>query len=179
MTRPTRSSARFRVLLAGGAMLLLAGVTAPPLVTVYRIAGNSMRPTFADGDRVLVTNYPALTGGVTVGDTVIAESGGETLIKRVIGVPGDVLEFVHGTCRRNGSVESTMPPAEFIDDFSDGRYVLGDNEYFLAGDNRRISVDSRAFGPLTEDAIVGEVIYRFAAAESHPGNPSGRSALGK
>lgn len=160
-------------------LLLLAGVVGPPVVTVYRIAGNSMRPSYDDGDRVLVTNYPTLAGGVEVGDTVIAESGGETLIKRVIGVPGDILRFDHGTCLRNGEVESDWPPQGYADDFTRDRVVLGDDEYFVAGDNRRISIDSRSFGPLHASAIVGKVIFRIAGHRSDASGDSPSSALGK
>lgn len=179
MKRRHRLSSTARLVCATIVLVSIAGILGPPVVTIYRIAGNSMRPSFDDGDRVLVTNYPLLTGGVEVGDTVIAESGGETLIKRVIGVPGDVLRFERGMCLRNGEVEWDWPPRGFADDFSRDRVVLGDDEYFLAGDNRRISIDSRSFGPLPESAIVGKVIYHFAGRRDENGEGAASSALGK
>lgn len=179
MKRRNRLTSTIRLVCAAIVFLSIAGILGPPVVTIYRIAGNSMRPSFDDGDRVLVTNYPLLTGGVDIGDTVIAESGGETLIKRVIGVPGDVLRFEHGMCLRNGEVEWSWPPKGFGDDFTRDRLVLGENEYFLAGDNRRISIDSRSFGPLPESAIVGKVIYHFAGQRDESGAGASSTALGK
>ncbi len=179
MTSSTRWTLAFRLFAVMIAAILLSGVVDNPVVTVYRIAGNSMRPSFQDGDRVLVANFPSLVGGVRVGDAVIADLHGETLIKRVVGLPGDTLEFVHGELLRNGEKETTAPPAEFEDDYSHGPIHLAANEYFLAGDNRRISIDSRTFGPLTKDAILGEVIYRFEKRPDARAHESAPRALGK
>lgn len=166
-----------RIVLALAVVTAMAGIIQDPLVSVYRIAGNSMRPSFQDGDRVLVTGYTALTGGIESGDAVIAELGDETLIKRVIGCPGDTLEFSHGQVLRNGESEDFDLPREFFDDYSHGKLVLGDDEYFLAGDNRRVSIDSRSFGPLHRAAIVGEVVFRISQDKGARAHEESSSAL--
>lgn len=151
-----------RIVAALAIVLLVAGVVEAPLLTFYRISGNSMMPHYTDGDRVLVTTW----GAVDVGDAVIARFAGETLIKRIVAGPGDVVELRDGQLLRNGSVVEDVVPAEFRDGSCTRQRQLTDEEFYILGDNRRVSVDSRTFGPLQRDDIVGRVIYRWFDSES-------------
>ncbi len=146
---------RFAVVLV--LLLAVAGILEAPLLTFYRISGNSMLPSFTDGDRVLVTTF----SDVDVGDAVIARFAGETLIKRVVAGPGDTIEVFCGTLIRNGHLANGVAPGAYRDRSCEPPRRLGPEEYFLLGDNRRVSVDSRSFGPVTSDDIVGKVIYRW------------------
>lgn len=146
-------------------VLFLAGIVEGPFLTFYRISGNSMRPAFLDGDRVLVTTRPQLAGGIDFGDAVIAEHEGETLIKRVVGLPGDRIEFRAGILWRNGEPAEGPAPRGERDAFCSAPFTLGSDEFFLAGDNRRVSVDSRLFGPVLRRDIVGEVVWRIQGGE--------------
>ncbi|MFH0944246.1 MAG: signal peptidase I [Planctomycetota bacterium] len=145
-----------------GLLLVLAGVVDGPLLTFYRISGSSMMPTFSDGDRVVVLSL----GALDVGDAVIARHEGEALIKRVVALPGDSVELLGGVLFRNGMMEECFVPPQFLDNsYLPVRY-LQKGEYFLLGDNRTVSVDSRIFGPVTGQEIIGKVVYRWDGARS-------------
>ena len=160
-----QSRAPLRIFAALAIVLLVAGVVEAPLLTFYRISGNSMLPSFTDGDRVLVTTW----GSPDVGDAVIARFGGETLIKRVVAGPGDVVEMRRGRLLVNGEAAADPTPVDFRDGSSARSRRLAGDEFWVLGDNRRVSVDSRSFGPLSRREIVGRVIYRWF--ETRAGQP--------
>jgi signal peptidase I len=98
------------------------------------------------------------------GDVVIMDtpSGGLLLVKRVVGLPRETVEIDGGMVFIDGNVldESDYLPAET---FTSGaldtpQYNLGDNEYFLLGDHRDESFDSRSFGPVNGDDILWKII---------------------
>jgi len=157
---------RMRVLglLAAGAVTLLA--VQSPVLTFYRVSGNSMRPFFEDGDRVLVLTLPGLVGGIGTGDPVIAEHEGEALIKRVMAIPGDAIEICDGTVMLNGIVAADPVPVEYRGHFDFAPTRMHRGEYFVLGDNREISVDSRCLGAIEGHSIVGKVLYRFSSGQA-------------
>lgn len=165
--RQSQTWANVRIGIALLAMFLVVGVVDSPLFTFYRISGNSMRPAYHDGDRVIVTSLPLLFGGPDLGDTVIVRHDGEVLIKRILGRPGDNLEVRAGVVFIDGVRAEEPPPAGSRDYWSHGPVRLAANEYFLMGDNRRVSVDSRTFGPVAGDSIIGRVVVRIAGDEDH------------
>ena len=137
-----------------GVMLLQA-----TLVTTYRVAGSSMQPSLVDGDRILVIE--AFPFGIDPGDTVILEIQGEVLVKRVVALPGDAVAMERGTVIRNGRIVYEDLPDEMRTNESFPTYRLGADEFFVLGDNRPVSVDSREFGPVRRDCFVGEVVLRL------------------
>jgi signal peptidase I len=161
MSRPRRLLNSAALVLATALLLVTAGILDAPLFAVYRIAGNSMRPAFRDGDRVLVSGLALRLAGIGVGDAVIAQHSGDTLIKRIVGLPGDAIEFRDGICFRNGQAVEAPLPQPFCDLYSEAPVCLGSDEFFVAGDNRRVSIDSRCFGPVRRDEIVGKVLMRL------------------
>lgn len=106
------------------------------VVEAYEIRGASMEPTFKSGERVIVVK---IGYDISRGDIIVfhAKDKPIDLVKRVLGIPGDQY-FYFGKEK-----------------------VLKPGEYFVLGDNRPDSHDSRYFGPVTEDQIVGEVVYRW------------------
>lgn len=106
------------------------------VVEAYEIKGASMDPTFQSGHRVIVAKVLI---EIERGDIIVfhAPDSSKTLVKRVIGLPGDKYDM-HGLVR-----------------------TLKANEYFVQGDNTHDSHDSRFFGPIKEDMIIGEVVYRW------------------
>jgi signal peptidase I len=130
----------------------------------YRVIGTSMFPSLLDGDTCLLMNRDLIQLiEVRRNDIVALEDKRQKerfLVKRVVGLPGDVIEFRAGRLFVNEKPE--VLPALLINlTIGRGRTILGPDEYFVLGDNRKDSHDSRHFGPVTRDRIVGVVIIRW------------------
>lgn len=178
MTRPVRPPSRATAVIRSGiewaamvALLALAG----QLVLQSRIVkGSSMAPTLLDGERVLVSRW-AYAGSRRPqrGDVVVfkawqrledpfdprlAES--EDFVKRVVGVPGETIAVLGGRVIVDGI--ALDEPADYGQTVGAVEPItLGPGEYFVLGDNRANSSDSRLFGRLDEAAIVGRAWARF------------------
>jgi len=142
--------------------VLLLGVARVSLFTVYRVAGTSMMDTLLDGDRILVLDDTWLVGDLHNGDTVVLIVDGEVLVKRVMGCPGDALAMDQGRVLRNGDEVREDIPAGYRRQSTMTTHLLGSDEYFVMGDHRRVSVDSRDFGPVHGQQILGRVVLRLA-----------------
>ena len=155
-------------------LLVLFLVARATLVTSYRVSGASMRTALEDGDRILVCEVKRLTHPPEVGETVILDVHDEILVKRVMACPGDTIAMFRGQVIRNGHyLREEIPDAlNRQDTFPD--YTLARNEYFVLGDNRRVSIDSREFGPISGDQVVGRVLIRIS-----DGGISSVAALGR
>ncbi len=147
-----------RVAAVGFALVIVAR----SLLTTYRVVGTSMRETLQDGDRILVCELPFVVRPVSCGDTMVLTVEGEVLVKRIVACPGDRIGMHAGQVVRNGQPVDESIPRELNrnDDFPE--YHLGSDEYFVLGDNRRVSVDSREFGPVTLGQILGRVLLRIS-----------------
>lgn len=129
------------------------------ILGVARVSGVSMENTFHDGEPVL---YYRLVSEYQRGDVVcIKMTNGDNYIKRIIGVPGDTLELQDGQVVLNGyaltesyAVGQTWPETGSVT----YPVELGEGEYFVIGDNREESVDSRSFGPVTKAQIKGKIL---------------------
>ncbi len=131
----------------------------------YNIEGPSMEPSFFNGQFVLVNKLAYKLGEPERGDVVVFKNPGnesEDYIKRVIGLPGDTVSFADEHVYVNG---------ELIDDdqivlgptYSRGKepIVVSPDHLFVMGDNRRNSRDSRDFGVLDEDLLIGRAWVRI------------------
>ena len=116
---------------------------------IMRVSGNSMRPGCHSGDIVFFLRI--LPDGVDYGDVVILKDiSGEYLIKRIEGLPGDVIEVDReGHLTRNGMSEA--------EDSVDYPYTVPEGSYFFLGDNRPVSLDSRVLGAADRSEIKGRV----------------------
>ena len=143
---------------------LLLAIVARSLVTTYRVVGTSMRETLQDGDRIVVCELPWVARPAHCGDTVILSVEGEVLVKRIMACPNDRIALTAGHVVRNGQVLRESIPSELnrFDDFPE--YQLGGDEYFVLGDNRRVSVDSREFGPVHSAQVLGRVLLRMSGS---------------
>lgn len=155
--RPILVALRVLVLCVFGLAVARAG-----LFTIYRVAGTSMLDTLVDGDRILVADAPWLVHPVDVGDTVVFEVEGEVLVKRVVAGPGDTVALEDGRLWRNGEWVREEIPNRYaaLDDMS--ILELEPFQYFVLGDNRAVSVDSRDFGPVREHQVIGRVVLRMS-----------------
>ena len=153
------------VAVIGGA-LAVALVIQSFLVQAFYIPSSSMEPTLEVGDRVLVNKLSYDLHDVNRGDLVVFErpdgSAGDIkdLIKRAIGLPGETVEIRDGSVLIDGRVldEPYLADEEVLVEFAP--VVVPEDQVFVMGDNRDDSRDSRAFGPITIDSIVGRAFVR-------------------
>jgi len=132
----------------------------------YSILGQSMEPNYHEDQRLLVDKITPHLFGYNRGDVVIVYSPMQDieLIKRLIGKPGDTIELRDNQVYVNGEPlhEPYLPPnANSGPTRGDLKWTLGADEYFILGDNRSFSQDSRAFGPVTSDRIVGRALLLY------------------
>ncbi len=126
---------------------------------VFRVPSASMVPTLAVDDLIVVDRLAYRLEVPRHGDVVVLGSAGladaELLVKRVVGVPGDVLQAGGGVLVRNGAVvpEPYLAPGAVTFDF--GPVVVPRGHYWVMGDNRPQSQDSRAFGPVPAERLIG------------------------
>ena len=153
-----------------GAAVIIALVIRTFLFEPVRVDGHSMDDTLANGEIMFVTKPEYLTGDPQPGDVVICHypgRGDTNFVKRVVGVPGDTLMFVDNVLIRNGEVvdEPYLTPSRNQNGFSMLPITLGENEYFVCGDNRDNSHDSRNYygagrpAAITRKDIVGKVRF--------------------
>jgi len=151
------------------------------VVQTFFIPSGSMEPTLQVGDRIIVNKLSYDLHGVHRGDIVVfsrpaTENCGGTqvsdLVKRVIGMPGDLISVSGGYVYVNGQrLDETWLPAEQQGKTQSGPtgyasnlaqpYRVPANTYFVMGDNRENSCDSRFWGPVAKSLIVGKVELRI------------------
>ena len=125
------------------------------IITPGVVKGISMENTLFDKDLVLI-NKIALQFGINRYDVVSVSYNNSTLVKRVIGLPNEKVEYKDNVLYINDEAQET--PIEFEDTKS---FLIntGDNEYVVLGDNRDKSLDSRVLGKVTKEQIKGKVNF--------------------
>ncbi|MEI6650156.1 MAG: signal peptidase I [Candidatus Moraniibacteriota bacterium] len=171
-------------------IFLLAAVIIIPVRTFlfqpFFVEGASMMPNFENGEYLIVNEFGYKETVLAIGDrtlfsvmpfrdltrqeTVVFHSprtAGQYLIKRVIGLPGETVEvrnskiIVTNAGHPDGfTLDESAYLAPSVVTTDTKPITLGDNQYFLLGDNRMNSLDSRIFGPVGKEAIVGHVLLR-------------------
>ena len=148
--------------------LLAAFVIRAVVVQTYFIPSNSMAPTLEVGDRLMVYKLAFRVGQVDRGDLVvfnrppsIENSQLKDFVKRVVALPGEQIQAINGVVY----VDNVPLPEEYLSENSltadfDPIDVPKDH-IFVMGDNRSNSRDSRSFGPINVDLLVGEVFVRI------------------
>jgi signal peptidase I len=132
-----------------------------------RVEGTSMMPSLYDHERLFINqfSYKFGLGNIQRGDTVVFWYPGEpttSYIKRVIGLPGDTVSVDDGYVIVNGKklIENYIPP-EYRDDRSYPAIVIPPNQYFVLGDHRISSNDSRTWGLVPKNYIYGKAVFVF------------------
>jgi len=134
------------------------------LLWPVHIQGTSMTETFHPGDRVVMSRVLVFFRCFSRSDVVVCKSsasnGGRDIIKRIIAVPGDWLVISDGIIILNGE---ELDEPYINDTFTSGNIdiMLGEDEYFIAGDNRQESMDSRHYGAIRRDHIIGRVVFKI------------------
>lgn len=124
------------------------------------VDGHSMDNTLFDGEQLLLNPSAEIRSG----DIVVFEYGQTYLIKRVVGLPGDTVAVVKGVLYVNNiKYDESYLSEECITRFMDSSFMVtvGEDEYFVMGDNRDNSRDSRSFGCVPRDTITGVAIWHF------------------
>jgi len=130
-----------------------------------RVEGTSMLPVLEDQDRLFVNKLAYRVGEIHRGDVVVflyPHDHQKSYIKRVIALPGDDLKIDHGNVFVNGKkLQEKYVPLRFEDSRTLPETVIPDHEYFVMGDHRSISSDSRDFGPVDRDLIYGKAAFVY------------------
>ena len=145
----------------------------------YTIKGDSMDPTLKDGERVVVNIMGYKIGDVKKGNVIVFHANKkDDYVKRVIGVPGDKVQYKKDQLYINGKKQDE-PYLNYNEKRKQIEYITGTfqvkdlananpksnvipkGKYLVLGDNREVSKDSRSFGLIDEDQIVGKVSFSF------------------
>jgi signal peptidase I len=132
-----------------------------------KVEGTSMMPSLYDQERLFINqfSYKFGLGDIKRGDTVVFYFPGEpseSYIKRVIGLPGDTVAVDDGYVIVNGKkLEENYVPAEYRDDRSYSAKIVPPAQYFVLGDHRVSSNDSRAWGFVPRNYIYGKAVFVF------------------
>lgn len=127
------------------------------IITPVKVDGDSMKETLTDNDILLLYKL----GSIKRFDIVVLDEAydNEKIIKRVIGMPGETVSIKNDKIYINGKIIDNSFAYGITSDVD--KIELGEDEYFILGDNRLISKDSRYFGPVTKSEIIGKVVFRL------------------
>ncbi|HHY18657.1 MAG TPA: signal peptidase I [Firmicutes bacterium] len=153
-----------RYLVAFSEIIILASVFMLFLAQSFLIDGYSMEPTLKNGQRILVEKISYLFSGPNRGDIVIFQNpkdDSEFYIKRVVGISGDELLIDNGALYLNGSLLEEPFAKEPISFPLKARYLVPEGYFFVLGDNRNHSADSRFVGAIPLKNLLGKVILIY------------------
>ena len=149
--------------------LLISGFASVLIITFLyqpvRVEGTSMLPRLEDRDRLFINKFVYHISAIERGDVVVfhyPRDPEKSYIKRVIALPGDRLEIDHGVVWLNGVRQSeNYVPDEYRDRRSMAEIIVPDGRYFMMGDHRSISSDSREFGAVERGLIYGKAVFVY------------------
>jgi signal peptidase I len=134
-----------------------------------RVEGTSMLPRLVNHDRLFINKFVYHITAIERGDVVVfhyPRDPEKSYIKRVIALPGDRLRIEHGRVVLNGkTLTEAYVPDEFRDTRSMDEIVVPDDTFFMMGDHRSISSDSREFGPVDRGLIYGKAAFVYWPAK--------------
>lgn len=166
--------------LAALALLCLAAVAIALVLRLYvaqayEIRGRSMLPTYHDGDKVLLLKLAPSLLPIARGDIVIFAHPGHPdrdLVKRVAGVAGDKVHIgARGDLYVNGVMVESLSPARREGRARSRNWTVPKDAFFVLGDNRANSQDSRDFGSIPAELLKGKVLFRWWPLGGHSGAP--------
>jgi signal peptidase I len=149
--------------------LLVATVASVLIITFLyqpvRVEGTSMLPRLEDRDRLFINKFVYHIAAIEHGDVVVfryPRDPEKSYIKRVIALPGDTLRIDRGRVYVNGTLlHEPYVPQEYRDTRSLTEMVIPAESYFMMGDHRSISSDSRDFGPVDRSLIYGKAVFVY------------------
>lgn len=153
---------------------LLVSAAASVLIITFlyqpvRVEGTSMLPRLEDHDRLFINKFVYRIAKIERGDVVVfryPRDPEKSYIKRVIAIPGDRLRIDHGQVFLNDRpLLEPYVPNEYRDSRSMMEITVPEDTYFMMGDHRSISSDSREFGPVDRDLIYGKAVFVYWPAK--------------
>lgn len=124
------------------------------------VSGESMSPFFSDGDVMWARKFDIEE--FSRYQIVVAKIRGKFVIKRVIGLPNETLQIIDGSVYINDiKLNDDYGYPTTVYGYAEEKIVLGNNEYFLMGDNRDNSLDCRVWGAISKKDIKGIVVFQF------------------
>jgi signal peptidase I len=153
-------------------VVISLGISVFIIVFLYqpvRVEGTSMMPGLADQERIFINKFAYHLGAIERGDVVVFRYPGDpskNYIKRIVGVPGDHIEILRGSVFVNGNrLVEPYVPAQFRDERSMSEIIVPEGSYFVLGDHRNLSSDSRDFGVVEGEAIFGKAVFAYWPTE--------------
>jgi len=130
-----------------------------------KVEGGSMEPGLEDQERIFINKLVYRFESIERGDIIVFRYPRDThksFIKRVIGVPGDRIRISSGHVFVNGQeLSEPYVPDDYLDARSFDEIVVPNNAYFVLGDHRSMSNDSREFGPVMRSYIYGKAVFGY------------------
>jgi signal peptidase I len=149
-------------------LLVSLAISAFIIIFLYqpvKVEGTSMMPGLEDQERIFVNKFVYRWEPIQRGDIVVFRYPRDTTksyIKRVIGTAGDRIRIENGQVYVNGeALDEDYVPSDYADARSYGEVVVPSNSYFVLGDHRTMSNDSRDFGPVNERFIYGKAVFGY------------------
>ncbi|HKD92509.1 MAG TPA: signal peptidase I [Terriglobales bacterium] len=148
--------------------LVSLGISAFIIIFVYqpvKVEGTSMMPELADQERIFVNKFVYRLEPISRGDVIVFHyplDPSKSFIKRVVAVAGDHVRIESGTVYVNGAaLDEAYVPEEFRDQRSYPEIEVPSGSYFVLGDHRSLSNDSREFGPVSQDYVSGKAVFAY------------------
>ena len=149
-------------------LLIAIGLALVIIVFLYqpvKVEGTSMAPLLSDQERIFINKFVYRFEPIQRGDVVVfwyPLDRSKSFIKRVIGLPGETIETRQGVVYVNGrAIEEPYVPAQYEDLSDFGPVRVPQNSYFVMGDHRISSNDSRVFGPVASRYIYGRAVFAY------------------
>ena len=151
--------------------ILIAAIIVIPIRTFifqpFLVRGSSMEPNYYQGDYLIVDQLSYRFREPERGEVVVFNSPQPTerrFIKRIIGLPGETISLEEGILYVENGEKKALDEGEYLTDETPGNFseTLGEDEYFVLGDNREASLDSRSWGTLPQENIIGRVAIQVS-----------------
>ena len=149
-------------------LLVSLAIAAFIIVFLYqpvKVEGVSMMPGLEDQERIFVNKFVYHWGPIRPGDIIVfryPRDISKSYIKRVIGVAGDRIRIENGQVYVNGhALDEDYVPSDYADARSYDELVVPQHTYYVLGDHRTMSSDSREFGPVNERYIYGKAVFGY------------------
>lgn len=127
------------------------------IFTTVIVHGASMENTLHDKDIMFLDKIGTKISGIKRFDIVVVDTGDSKIIKRVIGLPGETVEYIDNKLYINGKELEDNHSNKYTSDF--GPITLDSDSYYVLGDNRTNSIDSRMIGSIPKNKIIGHARF--------------------